>query len=112
MNILINILVSSVAVFITAKLLKGVSVDGFGTAIAVAITLGIVNAVLRPLLLILALPINVLTLGLFTFVIIAALVELVAAVVPGFRVSSFWWAMGFALVLAVINSFLNLLIRS
>ena len=107
MNILLNILVSTLAVLITAKLLKGVSVDGFYTAVAVAVLLGVTSAVLGPLLLILTLPLNILTLGLFTFVIIAALVQLVAAIVPGFKVDSFWWALGFALVLALVNSLLH-----
>src|ERR1700686_4522205 len=108
MNIIINILVSA-AVLVTGRLLTGVTIDGFGTAIAVAIVLGIVNAVLGPLLLILTLPLNVLTLGLFTFVIIGVLVMLVAAMVPGFKVASFWWALGFAFVLAVVNSALHAL---
>ena len=103
-NIILNILVSAVAVLVTGRLLKGVSVDGFGTAILVAVVLGIVNAVLGPLLFYLTLPINILTLGLFTFVIIAGLVMLVAAMVPGFKVASFWWALGFAFVLALVNS--------
>jgi len=111
MNILLNVLVSSLAVLITAKLLKGVSVDGFGTAVAVAIVLGVVNAVLGPLFIALTLPLNVMTLGLFTFVIIAALVQLVAVMVPGFRVASFWWALGFAFVLAVVNAILHSLTR-
>jgi putative membrane protein len=104
MHILLNILVSAVAVLVTGKLLSGVTIDGFGTAVLVAIVLGIVNAVLGPALFYLTLPINVLTLGLFTFVIIAGLVMLTAAIVPGFRVASFWWALGFAFVLALVNS--------
>lgn len=104
MSLILNILVSAAAVLVTGRLLRGVSVDTFGTAILVAIVLGVVNAVLGPILLALTMPINVLTLGLFTFVIIAALVMLVAALVPGFRVVSFWWALGFALVLAIVNS--------
>jgi putative membrane protein len=60
----------------------------------------------------LTLPINVLTLGLFTFVIIAALVMLTAAMVPGFKVASFWWALGFAFVLALVNSGLHALTRA
>jgi len=104
MNIILNILVSAVAVLVTGKLLSGVTIDGFGTAIVVAIVLGIVNGVLGPILFALTLPINVLTLGLFTFVIIAALVMLTAAMIPGFKVASFWWALGFAFVLAVVNS--------
>lgn len=104
MYLIMNILVSAVAVLVTGRLLSGVSIDGFGTAVVVAIVLGLVNAVLGPVLMFLTLPINVLTLGLFTFVIIGALVMLTAAIVPGFRVASFWWALGFAFVLAVINS--------
>ena len=111
MKILINILVSSVAVFVTAKMLRGVTVAGFGTAIAVAVVLGLVNAVLGPILIILTLPINILTLGLFTFVIIGFLVQVAAALVPGFQVASIWWGLAFALVLAVINAFLHSALR-
>lgn len=112
MNIIINILVSAVAVLVTGRLLTGVTIDGFGTAIVVAVVLGIVNGVLGPILLALTLPINVLTLGLFTFVIIAGLVMLTAAMVPGFKVASFWWALGFAFVLALVNSGLHSLTRA
>jgi len=111
MNIIINLLVSGFAVLITARLLKGVTVDGFGTAVLVAVVLGLVNAFLGPLLIALTLPINVVTLGLFTFVIIGALVQLVAAIVPGFKVASFWWALGFAFILAVVNGFFHSLTR-
>ena len=109
MRILIHVLVSSLAVFVTGRILPGVSIDSFGTAVAVAVVLGLVNATLRPLLLLLTLPINLLTLGLFTFVIIGGLVQLTSALVPGFHVANFWWALAFALVLAAINSFLQLL---
>jgi len=107
MNLIIHVLISAVAVLVAARLLRGVTIDGYGTAIAVAIVLGIVNSVLGPVLLALTLPINVLTLGLFTFVIIGALVMMVAAVVPGFKVASFWWALGFAFVLALVNDVLH-----
>ena len=112
LNILVNLLVSAAAVFITSKLLRGVAIDGFGTALLVAVVLGFVNSVLKPILLFLTLPLNVLTLGLFTFVIIGAMVQLAAALVPGFHVASFWWALGFALVLACVNSFLHLITKS
>lgn len=112
MNIIINILVSAVAVLVTGRILPGVTIDGFSTAIAVAVVLGVVNAVLAPMLLVLTLPINVLTLGLFTFVIIAGLVMLTAAMIPGFKVASFWWALGFAFVLALVNSGLHAVLRA
>lgn len=79
----------------------------FWTAIVVAIVLGIVNALLKPLLILLTLPVTILTLGLFLFVINAALVLLVAKLVPGFEVRGFWWAMLFSLVVSIIGAFLH-----
>jgi putative membrane protein len=111
-RIVLNVLVSALAVLATGRLLRGVRIDGFGTAIVVALLLGVVNGVLGPVLLALTLPINFLTLGLFTFVIIGALVMLVAALVPGFSIASFWWALGFAFVLAFINSLFHGLARA
>lgn len=110
MHILITILLSTIAVFVTAHILPGVHVRGFGTALVVAVVLAVINAFIRPLLLILTLPINILTLGLFTFVIMGALVLLVSKIVPGFDVDGFWWAVAFAIVLALINWFLNALL--
>lgn len=110
-KLILNLLVSAAAVLVTGRLLSGVKIDGFGTAIVVAIVLGLVNAILGPILFYLTLPLNALTLGLFSFVIIAGLVMLSAALVPGFRVDSFWWALGFAFVLALINSAFHALTR-
>ncbi|HEX4049031.1 MAG TPA: phage holin family protein [Elusimicrobiota bacterium] len=107
MRILAHILISAIAVFAAAHILPGVSVAAFSTALIVAVVLGVVNVLLRPLLLLLTLPLNVLTLGLFTFVIIGGLVELTAAVVPGFHVASFLWAMAFGVTLGVINAVLH-----
>lgn len=103
MNILLAILINTVAVLITGYLLPGIEIRSFWTALAVAIVLGIVNAVLRPIIFILTLPINILTLGLFSFVIMGLLVYLVSAIVPGFTVNNFGWAILFALIVAIIN---------
>ena len=107
MNILINILLSGLAVFIAAYILPGVEVESFTTALVAAIVLGVINAVLKPVLLILTLPINILTLGLFTFVLNALLILLAANIVPGFHVNGFIWALILSLVLAAINFFLH-----
>jgi Predicted membrane protein len=107
--VLITIALSTIAVFVSAQILPGIHLEGWGTAIAVAIVLAIVNTFIRPLIFLLTLPINILTLGLFTLVIMAAMVMLVSAIVPGFHVDGFWWAMAFALVLVIINGFLNAL---
>lgn len=105
-HIILTLLVSSIAVFVSANLLPGVHVQNFGTALMVAVVLGIINAFIRPIIFILTLPINILTLGLFTLVIIAGLIMLTATIVPGFQVDGFWWAIAFAFVLWIINSFL------
>jgi putative membrane protein len=107
MRILINLALSALAVFVTARVLPGVTLDGFVTALVVAVVLGVVNSLLRPVLLLLTLPVNILTLGLFTFVIIGGLVQLVSWLVPGFHVASFWWALVFAFVLWLVSAFLS-----
>lgn len=107
LHILLSVLIGTIAVFVTAKILPGVHIDNFGTAVVVAVVMALVNAFIRPLIFILTLPINILTLGLFTLVIIGMLVLLVSSIVPGFKVDGFWWALAFGLVLAIINGFLN-----
>jgi putative membrane protein len=107
MGILINWLLSALVILSAAYVLPGVKIEGFFTALVVALILGVVNAVLKPILVILTLPINILTLGLFTLVINALLIMLTSSLVPGFRVESFWWALLFGILLSVINAFLD-----
>jgi putative membrane protein len=106
MGILITLLLNSVAVFVAGTIIPGVRLHNFFTAVVVAVVLGFINTIIRPIIFVLTLPINVLTLGLFTFVIIGFLTLLVSYIVPGFEVDGFWWALLFAFVLAVFNSFL------
>lgn len=110
MHILLSILINTLAVLVTGYILPGIHVANFWTAVVVAIVLGVINAVLRPIIFILTLPINILTLGLFSFVIMGLLVYLVSAIVPGFKVDNFWWAILFAIIVALINWFLNSLV--
>lgn len=106
MAILIVLLLNSIAVYVTGSILPGVKLDNFLTAVVVAVVLGLINTVIRPILLVLTLPINILTLGLFTFVIMGLMTMLTSWVVPGFYVANFWWAMLFSLVLAIFDTFL------
>lgn len=106
MTILLAIIINTLAVFVTGYILPGIHLTSFWTAVVVSIVLGIVNAILRPIIFILTLPINILTLGLFSFVIMGLLVYLVSAIVPGFTVNNFGWAILFALIVALINWFL------
>ncbi len=107
MRFILNWLVYAIAIAISAYLLPGVTVEGLVTVLILAVVLGAINAILRPIFIVLTLPVTVLTLGLFILVINALLVLLAAAIVPGFSVASFWWAFVFAIVLAVISGFLN-----
>ncbi|MCL5675787.1 MAG: phage holin family protein [Patescibacteria group bacterium] len=107
MKVFVNWLISAVAILVTAYLLPGVHVQGFMTALVVSVVLGIVNAVVKPVLVIFTLPITILTLGLFTLVINAFLVLLTSALVPGFKVDGFLTAFLFSLVLSIVNFFLQ-----
>lgn len=109
--LIVRWIINALAILLAAYLLPGITVGGFGTALILSIVLGIINAVLKPILIILTLPINILTLGLFTFVINALMVMLAASVLKGFSVANFWWALLFSLVLSVLNSLLLGLIK-
>lgn len=111
MGIIISLLVNAVAVFATGYILPGIQIDNFVTAVIVAIVLGILNAIVKPILVLLTLPINLITFGLFIFVINAVLILLVSAFVPGFHVDGFLWALAFSLVLSIINSILGMFIK-
>jgi putative membrane protein len=103
MRLLLNWLVAAVAIMVAAYLLPGVHVDGLCAALVVAIVLGLANALIRPILFILTIPINIITLGLFTLVINGLMVLLAARIVDGFSVSSLGWAVVFSVVLWLIN---------
>jgi putative membrane protein len=108
MGIIINWLLAALAIMATAYLLPGVSLSGFVPALVTALVLGLVNAFIKPVLLLLTLPINILTLGLFTLVINALLIMLVSKLVSGFQVQGFWWALVFSVVLTMVNWGLNI----
>lgn len=103
MKFIINLLINGFAVFIAAYLLPGIKIDSFITAIIVSIGLGIVNTLIRPILLLFTLPLTLVTFGLFIFIINGLLVLLVSTFVPGFKVQSFFWAMAFSAVLWAVN---------
>lgn len=119
MNAILRLLISTIAVLVADLLLRGVSlgdmgsVDGVLTAVLTAAVLALLNGLLKPLLVLFTLPITFLTMGLFLLVINAGLVLLAARLVPGFTIDPpvFWWALGFSLVLSVVQGFLNALDR-
>ena len=111
MKLLITWLASALAILLSAWLVPGVYISGFGVALIAAVVLGAVNAIIRPILIVLTLPINILTLGLFTLIINAAMVALSAAVLSGFSISNFWTAILFSLILTVIDWIMEGLIK-
>ncbi|WP_462249995.1 phage holin family protein [Ekhidna sp.] len=104
MNVIVKIVLSALAVIVAAYLLPGIYVDGFFTAIVIAIVLSLLNAVVKPLLILLTLPITLLTLGVFLLVINALIILLADSLISGFVVHNFWWALIFSLLLSLINS--------
>lgn len=107
MSYIISLLVTALAVVVTAYLLPGVTIKSYGSAIIVALLIGLVNTIIKPIMVILTFPITILTLGLFLFVINALMILLVSALVPGFKVNGFLWALIFSIVLSFVNSILH-----
>lgn len=103
-NFLIRLILSALAVFVCATVLPGAEVDGFLIAIVVAAVLGILNVLVKPVLVILTIPITFITLGLFLLVINTILILLVDWLVPGFSVDGFWWALVFSILLSLVNA--------
>jgi len=110
MRFLLRILLNAVAVFLAAQLIPGINVASLGTALLAGLVLGLVNAIGRPLLILLTLPATLLTMGLFIFVINAACLGLAAWFVPGFTISGFWAALFGALVISLISWLLSALL--
>lgn len=98
---------NALALYITAQFVPGIHVADAMAALLAAVVIGFVNTVIKPLLLFLTLPINLMTLGLFTFVINAVVLWLAAQVVPGFSVDSLTWALLAAVVLAFVSTILS-----
>lgn len=109
MNIFLRWIVNALLIMIVAYLVPGFVVHSFYTALIVALVLGLTNAILRPILIILTLPVTVLTLGLFVFVINALLIMFVSSIVKGFEVNGFLPALIGALLLTVLNGLVNTL---
>lgn len=103
MSWILTLLLNGAGIFIIGYLLKGVTIRSYLTALGVAVLLAIVNTLVKPVLLILTLPLTILTFGLFILVINALMLMLVDALVEGMEIKSFWWALLFSLLLSLLN---------
>ena len=107
MNFLIRLLISGIIAYVLSKILSGVHISDIGTAIIFALVLACLNAIIKPILVLLTLPITVVTLGLFLFVINALIILLADKILDGIRIDGFWWALLFSIILSVFSSALN-----
>lgn len=103
-------LINAMALFIVANIVKGIEVSNTSLVLVVALVVGIINAFLRPFIILITLPINILTLGLFTFFINGALFYLVSKIVKGFTITSFWTAFWGYILFSIISFLLSFLI--
>jgi len=107
MGLLIRWLILTAAIILASYMLDGIEIKGFFSAFFAAAVLGILNALFRPILIVLTLPINILSLGLFTFLINALMLKMASSVIPGFEVHGFWTAIFGSLVISIVSWLLN-----
>lgn len=105
MNLILKLILSAVAVLIVSYVLPGVYVHSFFSAVLLAIILSVLNTIVKPILIVLTIPLTIMTLGIFLLVINAIVILMADALVSGFEVDGFWWALLFSVLLSIINSF-------
>lgn len=110
-GLLLRWAIVSAGLWVAASLVSGISFTSTGALVVAALVLGILNAVVRPILVILTLPVTVVTLGLFLFVINAGMLKLTSSIVDGFQVDGFWSAVFGALVLSIVSLVLNMFVN-
>ncbi len=111
MTLLLVWILNAVTLLIVAYILPGIVVSSFWSAMLAAVVLGLINMLVKPILILLTLPITIVTLGLFLLVINALMFWLAGSLLKGFQVNGFWWAVGGALFYSVISGFLTSLIN-
>lgn len=111
MKFILRILLSALAVVILSNVLPGVGIDTYITAMIVAMVLSLLNFIVKPILVILTLPVTILTFGLFLLIINALIILLADRLVPGFSVDTIWWALLFSLLLSFLQSILFSLLK-
>lgn len=111
MKLIIKLLLTALAVVVLAKILPGVAVEGYGSAIIVAIIIALLRFLVKPILVLLTLPITIVTFGLFLLIINAIIILMADYFVAGFEVASLWWALLFSLLLSLFQSLLFSLLK-
>lgn len=109
LHIVLVWILSAVALMVTSRLVKGFEIKNFKSALVASLVIGLLNALLKPILFLLTLPISILTLGLFTFVVNAVILKIAAAMLRSFKIDSWGAAIGAAVVLVIVQIVLNLI---
>lgn len=110
-SFIINLLITATSAYILGQyVLDGVHFSGFSSAVIFALILGLLNAIVKPILVVLTIPVTILTLGLFLLIINAVMVMLASYFMSSFNVDSFWWALGFSILLSILTSVIGNLI--
>ena len=104
MKFLVNLVLNALAIMLTAYFLPGIHVDGFVSALLLAAVLAVLNVTVKPVMVILTIPVSVLTLGLFLIVINAGVILLADYFIPGTNIDGFWWAILFGFIVSIFNS--------
>lgn len=110
MKYIFKLLISAAIILGAAFLLPGILIKSFGVALLVMFVLSILNVVLRPVLILLTIPVTILTLGLFLLIINAVIILLTDWMIDGFEVRNFWWALLFSLIVSLVNYIADLII--
>lgn len=111
MSIIVRLLINALGLILISEFVSGINVDNFYAAIIAALVLGLLNIFVKPILLILTLPITILTLGLFAFIINGALFLFAASFIDGFDVDNFWYALLGSLIMSVISALGNSFVK-
>lgn len=101
-----NLLINTLSIFAVSYVLAGIQIDSITTALIVAVAMAVLNVTLKPLLIVLTIPLTVITFGLFLLVVNVLVLYAADALIDGFRITGFWWALAFSLLVSLVNSIL------
>lgn len=105
-GLLRNLLINTISIFVVAYILSGIQIDTFMTALIVAVVMALLNVTLKPLLILITIPLTIVTFGLFLLVVNVLVLYAAEALIDGFHIAGFWWALLFSILVSLLNGFL------
>lgn len=106
-DLLRNLLINTISIFVVSYVLPGIQIDSFLTAVIVAVVMAVLNVTLKPLLILVTIPITIITFGLFLLVINVLILYAAGALIDGFHIAGFWWALLFSILVSFVNGILQ-----